>query len=257
MTTLLQRGAAAGVAALMVMPVHAASCVAHSAATLTPLIELYTSEGCSSCPPADRWLRASVAGAAPAASALAFHVDYWDDTGWKDRFSAHAWTERQYQAANANHASFVYTPQVVVQGRSATEWRALAPRLVALEAKPAAAAITLTVKPQGDVQSIEAVADVADPHLRGGAKLYVATTSSGLATQVRGGENRGETLRHDHVVQALTRGAPFDAGGRARVTTRWSLPAEGDTPTVVAFVQDPERGDVLQTLALPLARCQR
>ncbi len=257
MTTLLQQFAVASVAAVLAMPVHASPCVAHSAATLTPLVELYTSEGCSSCPPADRWLSQTFGGSASAANALAFHVDYWDDTGWKDRFSSHTFTDRQQQVANANHASFVYTPQVVVQGRSATEWRDLAPRLIALEAKPAAATITLAVSAEGDAQSVEAIADVTDKSRVDGAKLYVATTSSGLSTQVRAGENRGETLHHDHVVRTLTQGATFDAGGHAKLTTRWTRPAEGEIHTIVAFVQDPARGDVLQSLALPLARCQR
>jgi hypothetical protein len=257
MTTLLQQIAAASIVAALAMPVHASPCVARSAATLTPLVELYTSEGCSSCPPADRWLSQTFAGTANAANALAFHVDYWDDLGWKDRFASHAFTDRQHQVANANRASFVYTPQVVLQGRSATDWRDLAPRLVALEAKPGSATITLAVATEGDAQSIEAIADIADKSRREGAKLYVATTSSSLSTQVRAGENRGETLRHDHVVRTLTQGAAFDASGHAKLTTRWTRPPEGEMPTIVAFVQDPARGDVLQSLALPLARCQR
>jgi hypothetical protein len=71
-----------------------------------PLVELYTSEGCNSCPPADRWLSASFAKGAPRASgiALAFHVDYWDRLGWKDRFATPAFTQRQYDRMRASGA---------------------------------------------------------------------------------------------------------------------------------------------------------
>jgi hypothetical protein len=257
MKMLLQRCAAATAAAIMMAPAHGTPCTARSAPALVPLVELYTSEGCSSCPPADRWLNESFAGASNAATALAFHVDYWDDGGWKDRFSSPAYTARQYQVANANHATFVYTPQVVVQGRSTTDWRHLAPRLAELESAPAAAAITLAVTAEGDELSVDAVADVGAPSRRNGAKLYVALASNGLTTQVRGGENRGATLRHDHVVRTLTDGAAVDATGHATVTTKMRATPVGNPSTVIAFVQDPARGDVLQTLALPLARCQR
>src|SRR5204862_3025458 len=76
------------------------ACKAVSSATTTPLVELYTSEGCDSCPPADRWLSSPVAarGEGNRALALAFHVDYWDRLGWTDRFASHAYTERQYAA---------------------------------------------------------------------------------------------------------------------------------------------------------------
>ncbi len=257
MNILLQRCAAAGVAAIFALPAQAAPCAAQSAPTLAPLVELYTSEGCSSCPPAEHWLNETFTGTANAATALAFHVDYWDDAGWKDRFSSHAFTERQYQVATANHASFVYTPEVVVQGKSAADWRAVAPRLNALEAAPAGATITLAVTNEGDAQTIEAAADVAEPAQRAGAWLYVATTTDGLTTEVRGGENRGVTLRHDHVVRSLTGGTAVDAGGHAALQTRTRRSAEGQATTVVAFVQKPADGEVLQSLALPLSRCQR
>lgn len=257
MKMLIPRCVVAGIAAMLVLPAQAAPCFARSGATLAPLVELYTSEGCNSCPPADHWLNQAFARGASAATALAFHVDYWDDGGWKDRFSSHAFTERQYRVAIANRASFVYTPQVVVQGRSATRWHALAPRLAALAAEPAAATITLAVTGHGDDRSVEAMAAVAEPAKRAGTRLYVAVTRDGLTTEVRGGENRGATLRHDHVVQALTEGVALDAEGHATLATRIRPPADPRDTTVVAFVQDPARGDVLQTLALPLDSCRR
>src|SRR6185369_5141540 len=84
-------------AALLAGAVRAESCAATSGPRIVPLVELYTSEGCNSCPPADRWLSSTVPAAAngQTAIALAFHVDYWDRLGWKDRFATAAWTERQ------------------------------------------------------------------------------------------------------------------------------------------------------------------
>jgi hypothetical protein len=141
-----------------------ASCTAHSGSTLVPLVELYTSEGCSSCPPADRWLSATFAAGRrePAVAVLAFHVDYWDRLGWADRFAAPAFTARQHAAMRANGATFVYTPQVLLQGRDVAPGRrgrvaddvsrlgATAPRArISIDAGAGAAAATVRVMVSG------------------------------------------------------------------------------------------------------------
>ena len=101
-----------------------AACSARSGPQTTALVELYTSEGCDSCPPADRWLSTSFrpGAAAAGAVALAFHVDYWDRLGWNDRFASAAYTERQYDVTRTGNARFAYTPQVVLQGRDFPDW---------------------------------------------------------------------------------------------------------------------------------------
>ena len=99
----------------VVTPLHA-QCSSESGLESAPLLELYTSEGCSSCPPADRWLSSRVA-ADPSFTALAFHVDYWDRLGWKDPFSSDAATARQNAYAKAWGTRRLYTPQMVVNGR--------------------------------------------------------------------------------------------------------------------------------------------
>src|SRR5436190_20679539 len=96
------------------------ACSAASTRQVPPVVELYTSEGCNSCPPADRWLSALKAD--PSVVALAFHVDYWDRLGWKDRFASAAFTARQASQQASNGARFSYTPQVVVDGRDRTDW---------------------------------------------------------------------------------------------------------------------------------------
>jgi len=110
---------------LMTLPAFAQTCRLASAPVTRPLVELYTSEGCNSCPPADRWLARQfpATGADARAVALAFHVDYWDRLGWVDRFGSAANTERQYAAMRANGGTFVYTPQVLLQGRDLPGWQ--------------------------------------------------------------------------------------------------------------------------------------
>ena len=94
-----------------------AACEAKSPDHLVALIELYTSEGCDSCPPADNWLSRVVGGdGARRAVPIAFHVDYWDRLGWKDRFASAKYTDRQYEQMRRQRSTFVFTPQVMLQG---------------------------------------------------------------------------------------------------------------------------------------------
>ena len=179
----------------------AGRCAVASGPQTTPLVELYTSEGCSSCPPANRWLSTTVPSATTGALALAFHVDYWDRLGWHDRFAAAAFTERQYDAKRANRARFVYTPQVLLQGRDWTGYRAdAASSLAAVRARPARAAITLAAASREGTIAIDATTTVGTPADRADARLFVALVDSGHVSDVKAGENTGIRLVHDHVV---------------------------------------------------------
>lgn len=239
---------------------HAAApmCRTSSAALARPLIELYTSEGCNSCPPADRWLASGfdAAGESSPAVALAFHVDYWDRLGWVDRFADAAYTERQYRAMRANGASFVYTPQVLLQGHDFAGWRNGAAAIDAAARRPARAAVTLEARPAPREVVAQVDALVADAALARDSEVFVAYADSGLVSDVKAGENRGVRLAHDHVVRALRTAGAVDASGRVRATIALPIPGEAGThPTLVAFVQRATTGDVLQTVALPLDRC--
>jgi hypothetical protein len=256
------------VAALVIVglaagPAYGAACQAKSGPRTVPLVELYTSEGCSSCPPADRWLSTTFGkdSAAGGGIALAFHVDYWDRLGWKDRFASASYTERQYDGMRANRARFVYTPQVLVQGRDFPEWhdRRAVSSLASVAAKPARADLTLEADPEGGSIAVTATARISSAADRKGAVLYVALTDDGLASDVKAGENAGARLVHDHVVRLL-RAAPIsDPNGEMRWSIAMPLPSEtGGRSTIVAFVQNAGAGDVLQALALPLtAACAR
>jgi hypothetical protein len=250
------------IAVLAAVPAHAhaaATCKAASGQATVPLVELYTSEGCDSCPPADRWLSAQFPPGKGEAnvSVLAFHVDYWDRLGWKDRFASPAYTARQYDAMRSTGATFVYTPQVLVQGRDAEVGRAnrAAALVAAARARPPRASLALDLASR-DEAHLEArvTARVPDPTARHSAVVWLAYTQSGLVSDVKAGENRGVRLVHDHVVRALAGPYPVGAGGEVSATARFDRPAEpGRNDVVVAVVQDTASGEVLQTLTQP--RC--
>ena len=167
-----------------------AACTARSGSTVTPVVELYTSEGCNSCPPADRWL-SRIAPDADAV-ALAFHVDYWDRLGWKDRFASAAHTARQSQASNG--ARFSYTPQVVVDGADRKDWSGVRLPLKA----SAVSQVQVTLVREGERFNAR-----VEPAAGGPARLaaYWAVTESNHVTSVKAGENEGVTLKHDFVVR--------------------------------------------------------
>jgi hypothetical protein len=233
-------------------------CRVVSGAATVPLVELYTSEGCDSCPPADRWLSANFPRAGDAAGplALAFHVDYWDRLGWVDRFGSQAWTERQYTAMRANGKTFVVTPQILLQGHEFPANRRAMPRSTLERAARDQAAATIELSATVDGADVVATgaSRVADPAARERATLSIAYVDSGLVSDIKAGENKGAQLTHDHVVRALkTAPGTGDASG---FTARFTRPAEaGTAPRLIAFVQNSATGDVLQALALPLSDC--
>ena len=171
-------------------PAAAASCQARSPEQQLQLIELYTSEGCSSCPPADRWL--STIKAQPMVLAAAFHVDYWDRLGWRDRFSDPAYTARQRAWVRGEAGRFAYTPQVLVNGRDWRGWPTLP-----LPAGLARVRIELWQDAAAQVQVSVTPLLGAPPRLA----LWWAMLEDGHRSLVRAGENRGAQLQHDHVVR--------------------------------------------------------
>lgn len=240
------------------LPAPAAECVARSGSHAVPVIELFTSEGCSSCPPADRWLSsfAAVAGTGRVVP-LAFHVDYWDHIGWKDAFASRRGTERQREIQRAAGARYVYTPQVVLAGRDFPGWRShgsWSSALESIERRPAAASIELALKV--DPASGIEVASEARLASHGAAKaadlvVVVAATQNGLASRVTAGENRGERLQHDFVVRdfAVHRGLGR-ATARFKPAPGWNLA----NMSVAAFVQDARTGEILQAVSTPACK---
>lgn len=195
--------------ALLIAAALAAPAVA--AAERPVVVELFTSEGCSSCPPADVALsdlaRVGAAEGQPII-ALAWHVDYWDRLGWPDPFASPRHTARQQRYAAALKQRGLYTPQAVVDGRVDVVGSRRG-RLKAAIAQAAARGETpwrveAQVKRDGRRY-------VVSPTLSGAptdARVLVALTESGLKVAVPRGENAGRTLRHDHVVRAFAEVGP-------------------------------------------------
>lgn len=232
----------------------AAQCTATSGPGTAALVELYTSEGCSSCPPADRWL-AGLDTRYPAGSvvALALHVDYWDYIGWKDPYAKREFALRQRKFSQLQRMAFVYTPQVLLQGRDFRAWgsKSFDQALAKINAQPARAKLTLAVMgASAHALEVEALAELVQASAD--ADLYLAAYQSRLESRVKAGENRGRLLTHDYVV--LEWQGPFAFAGRA-LTERRKLPllpgAALANSGVAAFVQDRRTGEVLQALLRP------
>ncbi len=168
----------------------------------TVVVELYTSEGCSSCPPADRWFSGlkGQAGLFHDFIPLAFHVDYWDSIGWPDRFAAAAFSVRQSRYAAARGLSQVYTPGVVLQGR---EWRGWTRAAGVPQPEQAmTGALELVLDPTGQAQLRWQPITASTAAFTGNVSLL----GMGLASSVMRGENAGRQLQHDFVVLGMVSG---------------------------------------------------
>lgn len=204
---------------------RAQTCEASTDAPPPAVVELYTSEGCSSCPPADRWL--SGLKAQDGVIALAFHVSYWDHLGWLDRFATPQTTARQHQIKAALGGRYVYTPQVVLNGQDHRNWQGQTARQ--LPRLPAAQAPGLRLRRVGHQVTAHIDASGGQPLFAG----YWAVLRDGLSSQVTRGENAGEHLKHDHVV-GLYRPVPAWSAAQAH-RVQLDLPAVA-TGLRVAFV---------------------
>lgn len=254
MQMLLPVGALSLTALLITSSATAAICEAKSASTTVPLLELYTSEGCDSCPPADQWVAAlgSDGIGRDRLIPLAFHVDYWDDLGWIDPFSQKIFTARQRAFTRRVGASTAYTPEFVLNGREYRRWSTqdLREQLRRTSQTPPRADIALALKQAGGALEVSGEAKLREATDRAG--VYLALYENNLQSDVRAGENRGRTLRHDSVVRRLVGPLDFDATGKARLHQSFALAADWKVADlgVAAFVQETDGTAILQTLAL-------
>jgi hypothetical protein len=222
------------------------------------VLELYTSEGCSSCPPADRFVNGlPAAGYSPAqVIPLAFHVTYWDYIGWRDPYAQKAFDARQYAVAARQKRQGVYTPQLVLDGKNLRGTGDFAEQLRVLNAAAPAASIRVEGRGGDSLLHLDIDVRITDPARRGAAALYVARVESGLDSSVTAGENRGRRLRHDQVVRQWIGPLPLPAErADSRHSVTLDLPAAaGRGPTQLAvLVQNRDDGSVLQALSVPLA----
>lgn len=241
----------------------ARTCHASSGSERLPVLELYTSEGCSSCPPADQWLTRTFEPGATGSKRvvpLAFHVDYWNALGWPDRFSKPAFTARQQAVAARAHASAIYTPQFVFDGRD------VRPHTFARDIlERAETAATNAARARIDVETgvvagkrIRVVASVRTDASAGAppAQVWVALFQNDLRSRVNAGENAGRWLRHDFVVREWSGPFAASAPGPSVVQSEWAWPTEfrDRSAGIAVVVEDSRTGATLQALAMPL--CQ-
>ncbi len=208
------------------------------------VIELFTSEGCSSCPPADELVaKIQKESNNQPVYILAYHVDYWNRLGWKDVFSNHAYSERQYQYSKWLKLSGVYTPQVVVNGRKefvGSEEGTMRNAIKSGLQNIAAGQLHL-VNVKSDNHQIE-VQYHADA-VGNSTSLVLALVQKAASTQVKGGENGGHTLSHVQIVRNLQ---TIALEGKSSGSAKISLPASLDPKglELIAFLQNTRNGEI-------------
>ena len=247
------------------------ACKATSSANITPVVELYTSEGCSSCPPADKWLStlksktattaSSTAATNPAANPSAstpviqaFHVNYWDYIGWPDRFATPAHTNRQRQISAWNKQNGIYTPQMVLNGQDWRGWGGSSRHVTASTSSSELAKASISMQQTGADQFEAVVSPVV---LTGSGannaptnwSAYWTITEHGHVTKVKAGENSGETLLHDYVVRQYTPVGDYSASTPQKLSLRGVAATPGHERQVNLVVFDPKTGKTLQAVS--------
>lgn len=166
------------------------------------LIELFTSEGCSSCPPAEKWLGAQRddPGLWTTFVPVAWHVTYWDRLGWPDRFASREGTQREYAFAAAWGGNSVYTPCFV---RDGSEWRPAGGKIT-----PVSIGQSGTLKATFDGAAVSAEFTPERPRGNERFEIHVALLGNGVVSKVTAGENSGSTLRHEFIALAVAHGMP-------------------------------------------------
>ena len=220
---------------------------AQDAASMTTVVELFTSQGCSSCPPADRNL--GELAKRDDIVALSFHVDYWDYIGWKDPFASPANTLRQHGYAKALKQRYVYTPEMVVQGAIHGPGAKMSEALAMIEQARQRKLVRLTpVLTRGADNGVTVAlpAGAAD----GATDVWLVTFDPMLRTKVKRGENSGSMLTNVNVVRSCDR-----LGAWTGTATSWTVAAERvqTSSGVAVLVQHEHTGPILGAARLPPA----
>jgi hypothetical protein len=241
------------IASLLYLPAHAADpIVVNSGDRQTAVVELYTSEGCSSCPPADRWLSKLVTAPAQELDvlALSFHVDYWDYLGWKDRFSSADYTRRQRMLGANNQQRTIYTPEFFVNGKEARGAGNILDKIQTVNRQPPSLDLQMKVSRDAD----ELVVDLQAPSPResaGQIQHRYLVYENNLSTDVKRGENSGKLLRHQQVVRYMSREQSLRDRNqyRIRIDPDWVA----DNVGVAVLVTSPGDLHYLQAIHTPVS----
>ncbi|RZU39202.1 DUF1223 domain-containing protein [Edaphobacter modestus] len=223
-----------------------------ASATRTPvLVELFTSEGCSSCPPADKLL-AVLQKEQPVTSAniivLEEHVDYWDRQGWRDRFSSSQFTQRQNFYAPRLNFDDPYTPQMVVDGQSQFLGSDSSKALSAIRQAVQAPKIELSLSAPAIVgrQVSSSVSAIVSGSTLPRGDLYAVLVDPSAFSEVKAGENGGKQLNHVSVARSFQRIGKLQDLGRGPVPFKISAPSDAapDQMRLIVFAQLPDQGAV-------------
>ena len=242
------------------LQVLAGTCENHSTPTRAVLIELFTSEGCSSCPVADRWMSKLVHGVFPSSQVvtLAFHVDYWDHLGWRDTFGDKAYSARQFAYTKMSGSSFAFTPQVLLGGHNYNQWasdsRFSQDVRYALGTLPAANFTLLQQMPEQGGVAFEVQAQLKQGLNLNEVRVYAALFQNGIESDVLNGENGGNRLHHDFVVRGFVTSQAMDSNGHISMRDNFKMPTgvRSDQLGIAVFAQDRKTGAVLQAMSAPL-----
>lgn len=219
------------------------------------LVELFTSQGCSSCPSADQYLGDLSALAEKEELpiyTLSFHVDYWDYLGWEDPFAKPAFTKRQRDYGNVLGEGRIYTPQMVLNGSKGFVGsnRRLGQTLISQAlAKPHQDAVTLTLEPSLLSDTLQVRATLG--HQMKGYRLQLALVASKQARKVTAGENHGRRLVHHHVVHAYK---SEKLGKETRMILFIEKPESLSRGSykLIAYVQKPRMGSIVSATMVNL-----
>ena len=240
-------------ASLFSLSAHASDpIVVSSGDKQTAVVELYTSEGCSSCPSADKWLSRLVKIPKDEIDvlALAFHVDYWNYLGWKDRFSSADYTSRQRLLGANNRQNTIYTPEFFVNGMEARGTSNILDKIRQVNQQQAPLALKLKVSRDKTGLLLELDAP-ADRDTLGQVHHRFLVYENNLSTDVKRGENSGEVLKHEQVVRYMSEAKNLQPENRHRIAidSDWQPQNIG----VAVLVTSPGNQHYLQALHTPVA----
>ncbi len=235
---------------------QAQTCSIDSGLKQRPVVMLFTSEGCSSCPPADQWATSIMRTSQLKPVVLGFHVAYWDYIGWKDRFASATYTQLQKRVSSAVGLNTIYTPQIMLQGKEYRNWGGWSGNrgdadLLKVAIKDAGARLQMQLT-QVSATSVKVALNVerigAANASSGDWEALVALTEDKLDSRVTAGENRGEHLKHDGVVRWLSASYPITKTGALTQDVEVVVPADAKRAelTVAAVVMNRKTGEVIQ-----------
>ncbi len=219
--------------------------------TGTPvLLELFTSEGCSSCPPADQLLT-EIDREQPIKNVdlivIGEHVDYWNHGGWVDPYSSALFSARQQHYANFSHVDDVYTPQLVVDGTSQVVGSNWSKARAAIDAASHSRKVAISLQSTNTGSKSSFTARIGqDPLITGTEDVYLVVAADGTSSQVKGGENSSRHLSHTAVADSITKigkispQSAFEKTFEVPAHSKWGGPVR-----VIVFVQDPKTGRIL------------